>query len=63
MPKKRKKRNRPLGIYVYCTEEEKERIDRARRFTRRTLSGYMLEAALRQVEADELEMAKRKRPI
>ena len=52
-----------MGIYVYCTEEEKERIDRARRFTRRTLSGYMLEAALRQVEADELEMAKRKRPI
>ena len=59
MPKKpRAQRKRPIGIFVYLTAEERKRIDRVRRFTRRTLSGYLLYAAMKQVSADEAEMAR-----
>ena len=59
MPKKtRPQRKRPVGIYVYVTAEEKKRIDRMRRFTGRTLSGYLLKATMKQVAADEAEMAR-----
>jgi hypothetical protein len=59
MPKKpRAQRKRPIGIFVYLTADERKRIDRVRRFTRRTLSGYLLYAAMKQVSADEAEMAR-----
>ena len=47
---------------MYCTEDMKKRIDKARRFTNRTISGYVLNATLRQLEADESVMNPGKRP-
>jgi hypothetical protein len=59
VPKEKKHRKRPLGIFVYCDAEERKRLDRVRRFRHATWSGYMLEAALRQAELDEQEMRRR----
>jgi uncharacterized protein (DUF1778 family) len=63
MKKKAKiQRRKRTGIFVYCTEDMKKRIDKARRFTNRTISGYVLNATLRQLEADESVMNPGKRP-
>jgi hypothetical protein len=60
MDKKRKRsRRKRTGIFIYCTEELKNRIDRARRFTSRTISGYVMNAVLPRLEADEVEMKRR----
>jgi hypothetical protein len=61
MKKRKVQRRKCTGIFVYCTEEMKKRIDKARRFTNRTISGYVMNATLRQLEIDELKMASGKR--
>jgi uncharacterized protein (DUF1778 family) len=38
------------AIYVRCTPEEAERIRKAARAERRTISGYILNAALGRIE-------------
>ena len=55
-------RRKRTGIFVYCTESMKKRIDKARRFTNRTISGYVLEATARLLESDEKVMHSRKQP-
>ena len=50
-----------MGIFVYCTPEEKQLIDTARRSKRMTLSGYVLDATLRQAEADCARARRRER--
>lgn len=53
------RRKKNPGVYMYCPEELKKRIDRARRLTNRTLTGYLQEAVERQLERDEAEFQKR----
>ncbi len=38
------------AIYVRCTSEEAEKIRQAARIERRTISGYILNAALSRIE-------------
>jgi hypothetical protein len=58
MGKKKPKRKR-TGIFIYCSAELKLRIDRARQFTGRTISGYVLQCVQPQLMADEAEMRRR----
>jgi uncharacterized protein (DUF1778 family) len=41
------------AIYVRCSEEEAEKIRKAARAERRTISGYILNAALGRIQARE----------
>ncbi len=61
MGKRKVQRRKRTGIFIYCSEEMKKRIDKARRFTNRTISGYVLDATLRKLESDELRMEARSR--
>lgn len=60
MPKKKPAKRKRTGIFIYCSDEFKQRLDRVRRFTGRTISGYVMHAALAAIEADEAKMAKRR---
>lgn len=53
---KRTAKRKRTGIFVYCDSELKHRIERARRYTQRTISGYVLHATLKELEADEARM-------
>jgi hypothetical protein len=55
----KEKAKRP-AIFIYCTEELRRRIDRARRFTGRTISGYVLQCVKPQLEQDEADMKRRR---
>ncbi len=57
-PKRRRKRT---GIFIYCSDELKRRINAARKYTHRTISGYVLQCTILQLERDEAEMEKRTR--
>lgn len=48
------------GIFIYCSEEFKDRVDRARKRTGRTISGYVTQATLLQLERDEDRPTRRK---
>ena len=52
MPKK-EPANKKIGIYVYCSESDKMRLKRVARSTGRTLSGYVMQAALKLARRDE----------
>jgi len=41
------------GIFIYCSEGDKQRLKRVARATGRTLSGYVMQAAMRQMRRDE----------
>ncbi len=43
-------RNKKAALFVRCTEEEAERIRRAARGERRTVSGYILNAVFNRIE-------------
>lgn len=53
MAKKSVKPRKRTGIFIYCDESFKKRIDRARKQTGRTLSGYVVYATLQQLDKDE----------
>lgn len=56
MPKKPSKRKR-CGIFIYCTESEKERLKRMAMETKRgTLSGYVMRAAMEMLHKDEARL-------
>jgi predicted DNA-binding protein len=61
MGKPKVQRRKRTGIFIYCSEEMKKRINRARRYTNRTISGYVMEATVRMLEADELKMVSGRR--
>ncbi len=46
-------RNKKAALFVRCTEEEAERIRRAARAERRTVSGYILNAVFNRIEMRE----------
>ena len=43
-------RNKRAALFVRCTEEEAERIRKAARGERRTVSGYILNAVFNRIE-------------
>jgi hypothetical protein len=47
------------GIFIHCSEAFRRRLKRAAGFTGRTMSGYMLQCVLPQLERDEATMKKR----
>lgn len=53
MPSKRKVLSRPKGIYVYCSDDEKDRIKAVAKRLRRSLTGYVMDRLMTQLEADE----------
>ena len=58
MPKQLPKRKR-CGIFIYCTETEKARLKRmAMKLKRSTLSGYVMQAAMERLKADELKLGR-----
>jgi nitrogenase subunit NifH len=54
--KKEPKKSKRVGMFIYCEEAFKKRLDRVRRFTSRTVTGYVIHAVKRQIEIDEAEM-------
>lgn len=46
-------RNKTAALFVRCTEDEAERIRRAARAERRTVSGYILNAVFNRIEMRE----------
>ncbi|WP_041855787.1 hypothetical protein [Candidatus Korobacter versatilis] len=60
MPKKKSTpKKKRTGIFIYCSDEFRKRLNRVRSATGRTISGYMMHAALKEIEADERHLSKR----
>jgi predicted DNA-binding protein len=57
-----KTKRKRTGIFIYCSEDLKQRLHRVRRFTGRTLSGYVMHAVMPRLEADEAELARAEGP-
>jgi hypothetical protein len=58
MPRKKPGRSRTV-LFVICSEELKDRVKRAARFTDRDLSKYVIHAVKKQLESDESAMRRR----
>jgi hypothetical protein len=53
MQKKAEADKKRTGIFIYCSESEKKRLKRMARVTGRTLSGYVMYAAMARLRRDE----------
>jgi hypothetical protein len=43
-------RNKPAAIFIRCSDEDAERIRKAARAERRTISGYILNAVFNRIQ-------------
>jgi uncharacterized protein (DUF1778 family) len=55
-------RNKRAALFVRCTEEEAERIRKAARGERRTVSGYVLNAVFNRLEMRDRLIAGAREP-
>jgi hypothetical protein len=55
--KKKASKKKRIGVFIYCGADMRRRLRVASAFTGRTLSGYMMQCVVPQLEKDEARMS------